>query len=161
MKRFLFLAVCLLSLVGSGSISCQSAGSGNNTAAVPPDTVITLERTACRGTCPVYTLAVSADGKVVFNGKDYVKSKGTQEANIGSEKVSQIISEFNKINYYSLNDTYTQFTITDQSNVITSITTRGKSKTIKHYLGDLGAPRELTALEDKVDEIVGSSQWIK
>ena len=35
-----------------------------------------------------------------------------------------------------------------------------ETKTIKHYHGDFSAPEELTELEDKIDEIVNSEQWI-
>jgi hypothetical protein len=37
----------------------------------------------------------------------------------------------------------------------------GKTKTIKHNGGDLTAPKQLTALENRIDEIVNSDQWVK
>ncbi len=40
--------------------------------------VITLERTACFGACPVYTLSIYADGTVVYNGERFVDVEGEQ-----------------------------------------------------------------------------------
>ena len=41
--------------------------------------------------------------------------------------------EFEAIDYFSLNDNYTERTITDAQTVVTSITIDGKSKAV-HYL---------------------------
>ncbi|MFC2005424.1 DUF6438 domain-containing protein [Chloroflexota bacterium] len=122
---------------------------------------ITLERTACFGFCPVYTLTIHGDGTVVYEGKDFVKTKGRAEITITKEKVKQLVSAFEKIDFFSLNDNYTERTITDAQSVITSITVDGKTKTIEHYHGDFNAPEELSELEDMIDEIVNSEQWIK
>ncbi|UCD09975.1 MAG: hypothetical protein JSU79_04865 [Dehalococcoidales bacterium] len=123
--------------------------------------IITLERTACYGFCPIYSLTIHGDGTVIYEGKDFVETVGRVETVISTEKVEQLISEFEKVNYDSLKDTYTEKTITDAPSVITSITRNGKTKTIEHYHGDFNAPEELTNLEDKIDEIVNSEQWIK
>jgi hypothetical protein len=43
---------------------------------------------------------------------------------------------------------------------ITSITANGTTKTVKHYSPDRTAPKELTKLECKIDEVAGSQQWV-
>ena len=157
MKKLL-LAIVFLALVAipiTGCTSAQSNASNNQ------DVVITLERTACFGTCPVYSLTIRGDGTVVYDGKEFVEVKGTTETTISQDQVDQLISEFEKVDYFSLNDNYTERTITDAPTVITSIRLNGKIKTIKHYHGDLSAPEELAELEDRIDEIVNSAQWIK
>ena len=65
------------------------------------------------------------------------------------------------MNYFSLNDKYNERTITDAPSVITSITIDGKTKTIEHYHGDFNAPEQLIELENRIDEIINSKQWIK
>ena len=60
------------------------------------------QRTACFGTCTVYTLAIKNDGSVVYEGKEFVKVKGRAEATISKEKIGELISEFWKIDYFSL-----------------------------------------------------------
>ena len=68
------------------------------------NTEITLQRSVCFGTCPDYTLTISEDGTVVFEGRMYVKNKGTIKSQISQEKIQQIIKEFEKADYFSLND---------------------------------------------------------
>ncbi|HEY93685.1 MAG TPA: hypothetical protein G4O15_01945 [Dehalococcoidia bacterium] len=123
--------------------------------------IITLERTACYGFCPIYSLTIHGNGTVIYEGQDFVETTGRVETVISKEKVKQLISEFEKTDYDSLKDSYTERTITDAPSVITSITRNGKTKTIEHYQGDFNAPEKLTELEDKIDEIVNSKQWIK
>src|SRR5712691_7505714 len=38
-----------------------------------PQVVITLERTMCYGTCPAYTLRITGDGSVEYEGMRYVR----------------------------------------------------------------------------------------
>ena len=44
--------------------------------------MITLQRTACFGACPVYTVSIYADGTVAYNGERFVEVEGTQTGSI-------------------------------------------------------------------------------
>jgi ABC-type amino acid transport substrate-binding protein len=158
----------LLSKINAGLKSLKNEGFLDQLSQkwLPPsvstkETVIKLERTACRGKCPVYTLTVKGNGTVIYEGKDFVQTKGVKEATISQDEIKKLVSEFEKVNYFSLSDSYTQVVITDFPYVTTSITAGGKTKTIRHYHGDLDAPKSLKELEDKIDEIVNSAQWVK
>ena len=138
---------------------------------VPSDTTITLERSVCYGTCPDYKVTISADGKVTFEGHQFVKTKGTAQGNIDLDSVRLLIGEFDKAKYFSLNDKYETAkdgcpeNWTDHPTVVTAIKMNGKSKSISHYHGcregQIVYPKALTDLEDRIDEIVGTKQWIK
>jgi hypothetical protein len=137
--------------------------------AVPGDTVITLQRTECFGTCPVYKVSVSADGTVVFDGKKNVEKKGVATGKISEAEVRRLVAEFEAVNYFSLKNAYTPRSgncpkvSTDLSSASTSITTGGKSKAVEHYHGCRGVQEELkglTELEDKIDEAAGTRQWV-
>lgn len=121
--------------------------------------IITLHRTMCFGTCPVYKLTIYGDGTVIYEGKKFVKDIGIKTTTINEEKVRQLVSEFKKINYFSLKDSYDETGITDMPYALTSITIDDKTKSIRHYYGDPNAPKELTQLEKRIDEIAGSKQW--
>lgn len=123
------------------------------------DLVITLERTACYGTCPVYKLTITGDGTVTYVGRDFVTVKSEQTASLGTAQIQDLISAFDQANFFSLRDNYTDYNITDNPSAITSITFNGKTKTVNHYYGDTSAPQELFDLESKIDEIVNSKQW--
>ncbi|MFC1945184.1 DUF6438 domain-containing protein [Chloroflexota bacterium] len=149
------MAVCLLAL-GVGACEMSQSLSSNYLDKV----TITLERAACHGLCPVYTLTIQGDGAVVYEGTDFVKTRGRVEITIPEEKIEHLLEEFEAIDYFNLNDKYTERAITDAPSVITSITVDGKTKTVEHYHGDFSAPKELNELEDEIDEIINTAQWI-
>ena len=123
-------------------------------------TVVTLERGPCYGTCPVYKLTLYDSGKVVFEGKDHVRTKGTRTATIGKERVAELVAEFEKAGYFSFKDRYTAYHITDMPTAVTSVQAGRRVKRIEHYHGDSSAPKILSALENKIDAAAGSNRWI-
>jgi len=128
-------------------------------AAQDDEPVITLERTACFGMCPIYTVSIYADGTVEYNGADQVDVMGEQTANIGAEAVTELLQVIEDAGYFEWDDEYTGMTVTDQSTVITSATIDGETKTITHYLGDGDAPLALGFLENWIDIAAGTSAW--
>ncbi|MFC2068385.1 DUF6438 domain-containing protein [Chloroflexota bacterium] len=157
MKKYLS-ALSIFLLVATLSIGCNS-----NRTPVPnniKDVVITLERTACFGTCPVYKLTIYGDGRVIYEGMRFVKVEGTATTSISEDKIKQLIAEFQKIDYFSLKDSYEERNATDMPSAFTSLTVDGKTKATRHYHGDFNAPKKLTELENKIDQIVFSDQWI-
>jgi len=160
MKNYLLLLTVAL-LAASIITGCESEKSARPSAGSQAGLVITVDRTACKGRCPVYSLTIDGNGMVIYQGKDYVRTTGLQQATIGQDKVLELAAEFDRVGYFSMNDAYTQVTITDSPTVTTSITRGGKTKTIVHYHGDLSAPEQLSALEDKIDQTANSAQWIK
>lgn len=131
--------------------------------------VITLERTACFGTCPIYKLAIFEDGRVLYEGKDFVKRKGKAEGRITKAALQGLVREFNRINYLKLDDEYVSEGEncpewwTDSPSAVTSLNWKGKKKTIRHYHGcrGLSVLDQLTALENKIDQVVNTKRWIK
>lgn len=150
---------------------------------IPADTLITLQRTGCYGSCPSYTLTVAADGTVVFNATAYwagegkssrLKQSGIIMSKVSQEQVSQLISEFERAGYFSLGDSYTSNddclggVATDLPSAYTSIQVNGRRKAISHNYGcvDKGGgfvfyPRQLIKLEKRIDEIVNTEQWMQ
>ena len=150
------------------SMSCHGAGYSDRTVIpqdIPRDLKITLERTDCFGGCPVYKLTIIADGTVVFEGRRFVKQEGVTIKSVSQERLKQLMAEFDRVKFFSLEDDYSETRLscpTDQPSAITSIRINGKSKTINHYLGCLEpkVPKGLTELENKIDEIVNTAQWL-
>jgi hypothetical protein len=161
-----FLAISII------SAGCHGNGHLGQTEAsliIPQDLIITLERTECFGTCPSYKLKITADGVVVFEGRRFVKQEGvTIKSAISQEQLKQLIAEFDRVKFFSLEDNYTNDRRvcaeewTCSPSAITSIRISGKSKTIDHYHGCRGpkVPQSLAELEDKIDRIVNTAQWV-
>ncbi|MBD2044982.1 hypothetical protein H6F78_04940 [Coleofasciculus sp. FACHB-64] len=126
---------------------------------VSPQVALTLERTACFGFCPIYKLTVYGNGKVVYEGKRFVKVTGTRTTTISKTAARKLIADFQKLNYFKLQDSYTGGH-TDAPSAITSLTIGKKQKTVHHYLPSPDAPTQLTELENKIDTVVNSKQWI-
>jgi len=131
--------------------------------------VITLERGACFGTCPVYKLSIFADGRVEYEGKEFVKRQGKARGQISKAALQSLIREFEKIDYTKLDNEYVSEGPncpewwTDSPSAITSLDWKGKQKKIRHYHGCRGARvlDQLTALENKIDQVVNTKRWIK
>jgi len=131
--------------------------------------MITLERGVCFGTCPSYIVTLASDGKVTWEGRDFVKTKGKATAQIKPEDFKKLAREFERIKYFSLDDTYEPgrpgcaTSATDMPSARTAIQTDGKTKSVSHYYGcrDSEVLRTLTALERKIDEVIGTEKWIK
>ncbi len=178
LPRFMLLlcATLLILACGGDSVRNGNLAAGPTPNAVPSDTLITLERGSCFGPCPIYKLAISADGVVVFEGKRYVKTTGLARGQISQESLRQLISEFEKIDYFSLSDNYGEVTVIDKSSKVhcpesstdrpsatTSIRVNGRSKSVYHYYGCEGTGKltELKALESKIDEVADSQRWVE
>jgi len=133
------------------------------------DDTIMLERSVCFGTCPAYKLTIKNDGSVTFEGHQFTKTKGTATGKISANDFRKLVTEFEKIDYFSLLDAYTPGTklcpqaATDMPSAETSLRLNGKTKSVSHYYGcgNSGALAKLTELENKIDEVAGSQKWIK
>jgi hypothetical protein len=120
------------------------------------DLLITLRRSQCFGTCPDYTLTITGDGTVTFDGRYYTKA-GTATVTIDQEKVIELIREVQKADFFNLSDDYSA-NVTDIPTYFVSVGLGGKSKQVRDY--GAGPPR-LRILENRIDQIVNSAQWIR
>lgn len=123
------------------------------------DVQITLERTACFGTCPVYTITIYGDGSIVYDGRNFVDAMGEQFSTISPQAVADLVQAMTDIGYFDLADSYTNYYVTDMPSVLTSLTVDGKTKHIERYMGDEAAPLSLVEIEVMIDTITNSEQW--
>ncbi len=161
-QKILAVIIILLMLFGIGVYFYPKT----EKASVPIDiknTTITMERGACEGTCPIYTLTIYGNGTVVYNGKVYVKVVGVKTESIDEEKIRQIVSEFESIGFFSR--TYGgNYIAIDLPTTIISLTVNGKTKSLEHSHGTHSEPEEIVELinlETKIDEVTNSEQWVK
>jgi hypothetical protein len=128
--------------------------------------VVTLERTPCFGTCPVYQVAISRSGAVRFAGQHHVTQQGEATAEIPPARVDSLLGELEAGGYFGFADAYVMDSpacgryATDSPTVITSASIAGRTKTIRHDFGCNAAPQELGRLERLIDEVAGTSRWI-
>ena len=128
---------------------------------------VTLERTPCFGTCPVYTVAISRSGEVTFDGKRHVRPGRPGDGDdTAGERVDSLLAELEAAGYFELADAYVMdapacgMYATDLPTVITSAVRDGETKTIRHDRGCSAAPSELSQLEQRIDEVAGTGRWV-
>jgi hypothetical protein len=128
-------------------------------------TVITLERTACFGRCPVYRLSISAGGVVRYEGTANVKRLGAAEDTIPSARVDSLVQEIAQQGYFGFDEEYvngspacTRYS-TDSPSVNTSVIAADQRRQVHHDHGCSDAPAELARIEARIDEVAGSSRW--
>lgn len=122
------------------------------------DVEITLERTGCYGTCPIYTVSISGDGTVTYQGERFVKTLGVQTYGIPVDDVEQLVAMVYQKNYFSLNDRY-EVGATDLPTVITSVRVGDEIKSVENYGG--AGPAQLHEIEQKIDEVSDSESFWK
>lgn len=116
------------------------------------ETYLTMERTICYGSCPIYRIWIFGNGLVVYWGGDFVKNKEIKVNFLVQDKIKKLVDAIESVDFYSLND-YVSGDRTDYPSVIITIKQNGRTKTVKHYLGDQSAPKKLIDFEYKIDEI--------
>lgn len=171
MTRVLIGAAVLCSVVSCGR---HNGGARERVDAKPDaraggavgDATITLERTACFGTCPVYRVSIAGNGAVTFEGRRHVRREGVATARIGPAQVRGLLAAVEEAGFFSLADRYEYGEptcaeyATDNPSAITSIAVGGRTKTVRHDYGCSGAPEQLTVLEARIDSIANSNRWI-
>ena len=126
---------------------------------------ITLERGPCYGRCPVYQVTLMGDRTIAYEGIRFVVHEGPVTDRIPVERVEELTRAFGDAGFSALEDRYVSGVpacgrhATDLPVVVTSLTRGSDTKRVEHDHGCLGAPRELAALEDRMDEVTRSWRW--
>lgn len=123
----------------------------------PPAIQISLSRTACFGTCPEYTVAMTGDGSVTYNGKKYVRIEGVHTWRIDPAAVRALADEMVKDGFFDLQDSYSA-PITDNPTVYTTLLLDGRYKQIRDYIA---GPPALKAIEHRIDVVAGTKGYVQ
>ncbi len=138
---------------------CQASPEAKKDApvtAAPAPLLFALERGLCFGRCPAYRLEVFEDGRVRFTGTRHVAVTEPVETTLPRATVDTLIRRLEQRGFEPWVD-YDKPTMTDQP----TVTLTWKGVTIRHNLGDERAPSPLKQLEDDLDALVGTEQWVR
>jgi hypothetical protein len=149
---------------------CAVAGGTPAATNIPSDTQIYLERGRCFGACPTYSITIDDKGRVTYLGQEFVETIGEAKTTISEADVARLVAAFQQARFSEFEDAYNASTedlcttfATDMPSVVIALKMDGTTKTVNHYTGCQGFPREqeLIALEDLIDGVVNSAQWIE
>ncbi|MBV8553097.1 MAG: ankyrin repeat domain-containing protein [Acidobacteriaceae bacterium] len=123
---------------------------------------IRLERLACYGPCPVYSVEVHGDGEVFYEGTSgIILITGHHQDRISHDAVARLVASFREADYFSLKDKYATLD-TDLPTFVTYIEFDGHKKRVIDYGGyGVGMPAAAAHLEKLVDEVAGTDKWLK
>ena len=116
------------------------------------------------GVGPDYSITIHGTGKVVYEGVDNVTVKGLVESTIDDESIISILTEFRESNFFSLNENYLIEDSRDRPYTIISISLPKDNnevvkKRVKYHQGYKNVYQELKKIEDKIQDVVGSTKW--
>lgn len=125
------------------------------------DVTIVLERSACFGACPSYTVTVNTSEGITFDGRSNVVALGKHTDKADGNQVRKLAKEFITADFYSMNASYRAM-VTDNPTYILSISIDGHQKQIEDYVGSwVGMPEVISDLEDEVDAFAHTQRWIE
>jgi len=119
--------------------------SSSSTYGIQKKLIISLNKTACFGTCPVYKIKIYNNQSAIFEGVKFVEKEGSYNFKISKKEINTILNKAKKINFQKMEDEYTEL-ITDLPTTYIMI----NNKQIKDYYG---APIELKELEEIIENI--------
>lgn len=120
-------------------------------------TEIGMERTACHGVCPMYTVVFNRDGTFRYVGEDNVARKGKHTGRISTDQFNQLAEFVIESGYMNLDATYDLPRLADFPATYTMAVVGKKRKLVKNY-GDLG-PVKLWALQQSIDSLLAGAEW--
>ena len=122
---------------------------------------ITMQRTACYGYCPVFSLVIFSDGHVLFNGEHFVEKKGKHSWTIGKDAITAMNDAISKHGYFTMIEKTEAKEMTCMPTCITSILMEdGTFREINHDFGLNKFAKKLDAFENKIEKIVGADKYI-
>ncbi|WP_049629484.1 DUF6438 domain-containing protein [Cellvibrio sp. pealriver] len=158
-----FYKKLVLTIVSLLLFSCASI-----TPTIDNETVVKLKRTACYGRCPVYTVIVKANGAVEYEGYEYVSAKGFQTASLPKESIDLIKAELLKANFFKMKSNLDSgswgcfVSATDSSYILIESSIQNRRKAVSVYLGcDSKQVYEVISLANYIDQVIGTSKWVK
>jgi hypothetical protein len=112
-----------------------------------------------------YNVTLFGDGTVVFESVYGTKANGFRLATVSEETIRELLSEFEKADFFAMpNARYDDpLLIPDSATAEIILKWGGKSKTVFHYAGPFGTEvqiEKITHLENRIDELVGTEQWV-
>lgn len=122
---------------------------------------ITLERTPCYGTCPVYRIEIDSDGTVRYEGDINVKMTGHHEWTIPHERVEKLEEALQKYRFFDIEENLNAGVVTDMSSCVTTVhMSDGRQRTIENTYGTDRFPPSLYKFENSIDRLSGALRYV-
>ncbi|MDR6673858.1 DUF6438 domain-containing protein [Xanthomonas sp. 1678] len=166
----IFTLIAAFSLLAACSKTTAQPPTYQNSAPVTQEEVtsVTMHRSACYGTCPVYTVTIKADGTVEFNGDQHVLIPGKSKSFVAKSDYDYLVSSIDRLQFSTWKGQYIykedgcKSVWTDNPTVDITVTGKKGKKHVSYYYGCRGfilAPK-IDLLSKIIDDVAGTSKWI-
>ena len=119
-------------------------------------TKIGLERTACYGSCPIYTVIIRNDGTILYHGEKFVDRVGRYTGMVPKQEFDKLAAFIKDVGFADLDPEYAT-AATDHPAAYTMVSMGGEQKVVKNY-GNAG-PTKLWAIEQLIDKLLLETKW--
>ncbi len=161
--RVVFASVALMACTAPRS----QPATGDSTAgdASERGAVLALERGSCHGSCPVYSVRLFDDGRVVFSGLRFVRIVGPDSARVAPAGVAAAQAAFASRAFETVSPAIEYGTpgcgqyVADLSTVVLTARSPRGSHTVRFDEGCTAHPAMLDTLSRLLDSLSGSARW--
>ncbi len=119
-----------------------------------------IQRSACYGDCPSYSVKLYSDGRAIYHGKTHVEKIGYYEALCSAQGIESIFFAAEEASFFALRSQYPTDgrVLSDLPRTITYIKRGGLDKRI---LDHFDAPANLIQFEKWIDNFFDDLDWVK
>jgi len=140
-----------ISLIALAIIGCKS-----NQVAVDKDFSLSMNKGACFGSCPVYSIQIDHVGNMVYDGKRFTEKSGMHKNKLSKVEFQSVIDQLAKMNFFALPENY-KSGIADLPSVTIAHTHRGLSKSVT---GKDTRPALLKELQQLIETFAQKDGWV-
>ena len=123
---------------------------------------IGLSRTGCFGRCPIYSVEVYGDGRLIYTGDANVDVTGRHVYAVSQDAVAKLIEEMRTGDLWSMAESYDGDMTGDMPRFTLMLEIGGAKHFIRDRYGSrVGMPAAIAAFEESVDHLARSQMWIQ
>jgi len=118
------------------------------------EAIMSLHKSACFGSCPVYSFYIYKNGETKFEGKKNTKKIGTYTKQLDRETYNSLVDAFDEADFFGLQDMY-ESRIADLPSVKISYM---KDDSVKYVTGKRERPERVHKIQFKLEQIAESDE---
>lgn len=116
----------------------------------------TIERTPCKGTCPVYKLIIFKSGDAIYDGSDHVIHTGRFLVKFSKVDLEKISAKAKEVKYFSFKNEYP----TKSGDFPATITSLRVNKKVKSTNNRAGSIKGLSDFENFIEQMLFTKKFI-
>jgi hypothetical protein len=143
------------------AVACQSTGASRPT----PSFTVVLERGPCLVGCPVYSVEITDQGAVRYQGTRHVTTAGSASDTIPPDSAASLLRQLEALDFFALQDRYAPGEpgcggyIADLPVMVLSVRHGDRYKRVEYDPGCSAAPTGLRDLAERLDRATASTRW--